>query len=203
MLILGLDISTAVTAYSLINTEQPQNDFVVKYDGIYLNKKKSLYEKSKYIKEVFQDIKKSHTVDIVFAEESLQSFRRGLSSAKTLSTLTRFNGIVCYLAQDIFEKEVNLVNVLHARSKLGIKICRKSDVTTKDQVLKWAMNQPSLKGVQWPTKILKSGPRAGQEIHDPSCYDIADASVMSLYGEEFIKSLSCTFRQNSLNFFHA
>ena len=190
MIILGLDISTTVTAYSLINTELPQKDFVIKYEGIHLNKKKSLYEKSKCIRETFERLHRDYKIDMIFAEESLQSFRRGMSSARTLSTLTRFNGIVCYLAEDIFQKEVHLVNVLHARSTLGIKISKKSNVKTKDQVLEWAMNQTPLQKITWPTKKLKSGPRAGLTIHDPSCYDIADASVMSLYGEAFLERLS-------------
>ena len=100
MIILGLDISTTVTAYTLMDTEDPQKNFVVKYDGIHLGKKKSLYDKAAAIREEFLKLNKEFTIDLICAEESLQSFRRGLSSAKTLSTLTRFNGIVCYLAEE-------------------------------------------------------------------------------------------------------
>lgn len=182
MLVLGLDISTTITAYTLINTDNPENDFVVKYEGIHLSKEKSLYNKAEAVRDVLIDLSKEYKVDAIYAEESLQSFRRGLSSAKTLSTLSRFNGIVCFVAEDVFGVEVNLVNVLHARSKLSIKIDRKSEVSTKDQVLEWAMNRDCLKNISWPQKTLKSGPRAGLTINDPSCYDIADAAVMSLYG---------------------
>ena len=182
MKLLGLDISTTVTAYTLVDTERPENDLVVKYEGIHLSKKKSLYDKAEIIKETFQNLSQNHTIDKVYAEESLQAFRRGLSSAKTLSTLTRFNGIVCYLAQGIFRAEVDLINVIHARSKLCIKLDRKSNIKTKDQVLSWALSNPSLTNIDWPEKTLKSGPRAGLTVKDPSCYDIADAAVMSLYG---------------------
>ena len=183
MIILGLDISTAITAYTLVNTEGPQKDFVLKYDGIHLGKQKSLYDKAEVIRNHFLSLDKEYKVDLVCAEESLQSFRRGLSSAKTLSTLTRFNGIVCFLAEDIFKTEVSLINVIHARSNLGLKINRKSELTTKDQVLEWAMNNQELSSIHWPKKKLKSGPRAGCIINDPSCYDIADSAVMSLYGK--------------------
>ena len=183
MLVLGLDISTSITAYTLMDTEGPQSDFVLKYDGIHLNKQKSLYHKAEIIREHFLSLNKEYEIGLVCAEESLQSFRRGLSSAKTLSTLTRFNGIVCFLAEDIFRTKVELINVIHARSNLGLKIDRKSSLTTKDQVLEWAMKNESLESIDWPKKKLKSGPRAGQVINDPSCYDIADSAVMSLYGK--------------------
>ncbi len=182
MLILGLDVSTSVTAYSLIDTELPPDDCVVEYEGIHLSNLKSLYEKAEAIKSHLVKISKSYSVDKICVEEALQSFRRGLSSAKTLSTLARFNGIVCYLAEDIFKKRVDLVNVLHARSSLGIKIDRKSEVNVKDQVLEWTKSQRALKRIDWPTKLLKSGPRKGLVVLDKSCYDIADASIMALYG---------------------
>ena len=186
MIVLGLDISTTVTAYTLVDTERSQSDFVIKYDGIHLNKKKSLYDKVAAIRECFDFLDKEYNIDAVYAEESLQSFRRGLSSAKTLSTLTRFNGIVCFLAEDIFKVNVELVNVIHARSRLGLKIDRKSSDTTKEQVLNWSMKHPDLVSIDWPKKKLKSGPRAGTIINDPSCYDIADAAVMSLFGTNHI-----------------
>lgn len=188
MLVLGLDISTSITGYSLINTDLSQSDCVVEFDGIHLSKKKSLYEKADLIKKEFLSLSKSYKIDLIFAEESLQSFRRGLSSAKTLSTLSRFNGVVCYLAEDIFNQEVHLTNVIHARSSLGIKIDRKSDKTVKDQVLNWVRKQPEAQTIQWPTKKMKSGPRKGLVIDDPSCFDIADACVMSMYGMKTLKA---------------
>lgn len=165
-----------------MDTECSENDLVLKYEGIHLSKEKSLYDKADVIRKTFKELSKIHKIDKIYAEESLQAFRRGLSSAKTLSTLTRFNGIICFIAEDIFKVDVNLVNVIHARSKLSIKINRKSESSTKDQVLKWAMEKSDLKSICWPQKTLKSGPRAGLTINDPSCYDIADAAVMSLYG---------------------
>lgn len=184
MKILGLDVSTSVTAYTLMDTDLPQRQKVIKYEGIHLEKEKSLYHKAELIRQHFRDLSEEYKIDKVYVEESLQAFRRGLSSAKTLSTLSRFNGVVCFLAEDIFRTEVDLINVLHARSKLGIKINRKLDATVKEQVWEWASNQKELSEIQWPMKILKSGPRKGQEVKDKSCYDIADAAVMALYGLE-------------------
>lgn len=182
MILLGLDISTSITAYSLIDTEQPQRNCIIKFDGIHLSKEKSIYDKADLVKNHLLNVKKEFNVDIVYVEESLQAFRRGLSSAKTLSTLARFNGVVCYLAEDIFKCPVNLINVIHARSNLGIKLNRKSKVNVKDQVLEWVKQHETAHHISWPTKTMKSGPRKGMIIDDKSCYDIADSIVMSLYG---------------------
>ena len=62
----------------------------------------------------------------MFIEENLQAFRPGLSSAKTLLTLARFNGIVGYLAQQEFFCEPIYINVNVARKSVGLKIIRKS-----------------------------------------------------------------------------
>ena len=122
MIILGLDISTTVTGYSLINTDLSQSNCIVEFDGIHLSKKKSLYDKADLIKKEFLSLSKNYKIDLIFAEESLQSFRRGLSSAKTLSTLSRFNGIVSWLCVETFEIEPEMIAASSARKKVGVKI---------------------------------------------------------------------------------
>ena len=99
----------------------------------------------------------------------------------------RFNGIICYLAGKTFGVPVELINVIHARSHLGIKLDRKSEITTKDQVFAWVRENNHFKNLDWPMKTMKSGPRKGITVHDKSCYDIADACVMSLYGKSQIQ----------------
>ena len=180
MIILGLDISTSVTAYSLMDTELPLGQRLIKSDGIHLSKIKDSYAKSCKVRDIFESLSEKYQVEKIIIEESLQSFRSGLSSAKTLSSLTRFNGIVSFLAQDIFHAECCRINVNSARSRLGIKINRKSEVPSKEQVRNWVMKHPDFEGFLWPTKTLKSGPRKNQTIYDVSCLDIADSAVMAL-----------------------
>lgn len=180
MITLGLDISTSVTAYTIVNTELPLGQRLLKSEGIHLSKIKNPYAKSCRIREEFLNLSKEFNIDNVVVEESLQAFRSGLSSAKTLSSLTRFNGIVSFLAQDIFKCECMRINVNTARSRLGIKIDRKSDTPNKEQVRDWVMNHSDFLNFEWPTKTLKRGPREGQTIYDPCCLDIADSAVMAL-----------------------
>ena len=170
-----------------MNSECSQNDCLIKSEGIHLSNLKTLYDKAGYVHDHFLKLSKEYDIEKIYIEEALQSFRRGLSSAKTLSTLSRFNGIISYLAFKTFDCEPDLVNVIKARSTLGIKLDRKSEKTTKDQVFEWAQNRKEFESFPWPTKTLKSGPRKGQTIFDKSCYDIADAFVMSLYGINSLK----------------
>ena len=179
MIILGLDISTSVTAYSLMDTELPLGQRLIKSDGIHLSKEKDPYVKSCKVRELFKELEKEFKIDKIIIEESLQSFRSGLSSAKTLSSLTRFNGIVSFLAEDIFKAPCERINVNSARSRLGIKIDRKSSISSKEQVRDWVMMHEDFKSFPWPTKTLARGPRRGQTIYDSSCLDIADSAVMA------------------------
>ena len=129
-------------------------------------------------------IKHEHDITDIFIEENLQAFRPGLSSAKTLLTLARFNGIVSFICYQVFGLEPKFINVNSARKSLGIKIERERNcgVSTKEQVRAWVNMSLGAAGYQWPIKILKSGPRRGQEIFDPVSYDMADAYVIASAG---------------------
>jgi hypothetical protein len=119
-------------------------------------------------------------------EENLQSFRTGLSSAKTLAALARFNGIVSYLSEQVFEIAPEFLNVNSARRSVGITLVRKKDGgrPTKEQVFDWVSKEMSDTDnqYQWPVKTLKSGPRKGKTILEPGCYDMADAFVIARAG---------------------
>lgn len=180
MIVIGLDISTSVTAYSIMNTELPLGQRLLKSDGIHLSKIKDSYRKSCKVRETFLEIDNEFKIDKIVVEESLQSFRMGMSSAKTLSALTRFNGIISFLAEDIFQTDCERINVNSARKRLSIKIDKKSDISSKDQVRNWVMTHEDFLSFKWPTKTLKSGPRKGQTVYDTSCQDIADSAVMAL-----------------------
>lgn len=180
MIVLGLDISTSITGYCLIDTERPLGHRLIETDGLIISKLKDSYDKSVFIREAFLSLSKKYKIEKIVVEENLQAFRRGLSSAKTLSTLARFNGVVCYIAQDVFQVPVEMINVNSARSRTGLKVDRKSDVPIKEQVVNWIKQHPDFSDYAWPTKQLKSGPRKGLVVMQQKCYDIADAAVVCL-----------------------
>ena len=178
-MIVGLDISTSCTGWCVIK----DNGEFVDMGYVPLTKYKSMYKKAKKVSDALSLVHISYDIDKVFIEQNLQAFRPGLSSAKTLLTLARFNGIVSFLSQEEFNCEPEYINVNVARKLVGLKIIskRKGGKPTKEQVLEWANNNLDY---EWPTKILKSGPRKNQKVLEPYCFDMADAYVISLAGSK-------------------
>ena len=185
MIVLGLDISTSITGYCIIDTRAPMGSRLLNGGAVVTSHEKDMYTKATLAREELTQLSHAYKIDQVYVEENLQAFRRGLSSAKTLSTLARFNGIVSFLAQDIFQVPVIMLNVNHARKSIGLKIDRKikKEVSIKEQVMNWVTEHPDFINFHWPTKIMKSGPRKGMEVTALECYDIADAAVVCFASE--------------------
>lgn len=187
MKVLGLDISTSNVGLCLIDSDRSQSNRVVFAAGYPISKVKGLYAKSGAVQTAFLQVSRAHDVDVVVVEEPLEAFRKGMSSAHTIAQLNRFNGIVSFLARTVFDKPVVLCNAVEARRNVGIRLDKKSEIGTKDQVFSWVRSRPEMHNFEWPTKILKSGPRSGELKEEAHCYDIADAFVVSLWGSMFVK----------------
>ena len=182
-MILGLDISTSVVGYTVLQ----DSGVVSLIDYCNLKKEPDLMEKADKMRSCFEKLSKEYHVTQIYVEENLQAFRPGASSAATIAKLARFNGIVSYVAYEIFGIKPNFLNVTKARSLVGLKIQRQKScgIKTKDQVLNWA--KVKLPHIAWPTKVLKGGPRKGQAVFLEECYDMADSFVISLAGFEQLK----------------
>jgi len=178
--ILGLDISTSSTGWSVIDTEGT----LVEQSYIRLDKIKNTMEKATEVASVFTKIKEKYEIDSIFIEENLQMFRPGLSSAKILITLARFNGMVTLISYKAFNIEPEFLNVNAARKLVGLKIDRKDKTkTTKEKVFEWVDNELN-NTFDWPMKTLKSGPRKGTTIPESGCYDMSDAYVIAQAGHK-------------------
>ncbi len=179
MAILALDISTSCTGYCILGTELDSVTSLIDLGFIPLAKHKSHFKKANVVLNDLRSIKDKYKITEIAIEENLQSFRSGFSSAQTLSSLAKFNGIVAYLCEDIFGLEPKFYNVNAARKSVGLKIIskRKGGADTKLQVMDWATS--TLSGYEWPTKVLRGGPRKGQTVLEPGCYDMADAYVIA------------------------
>ena len=167
---IGLDISTSAIGYCIL-----ENDKIVKIGAIELSKTRSIFEKAKKFRDTIIDLKSTYEIKQIFIEENLQAFRPGLSSAKTIVTLARFNGMCSLISFDIFKIEPCFVNVNAARKLIGFKK-QKNGQNTKDQIIEFVMDLE--RDIHWPTKILKGGPRKGTEVLQNYCYDMADAYVI-------------------------
>ena len=176
MKILGLDISTSCTGWCLLS----ENGSLIDMGSIPLSRERDFFKKADLVRSSLELLKKQHKIERIVIEENLQAYRPGLASAKTLMCLARFNGIVSYICRDMFKCEPEYYNVNVARRTVGLKVSKNSPLSTKEQVLSWVEDKVNGTGHVWPTKKLKSGPRKGKTIKDPSCFDMADAYVVCL-----------------------
>jgi len=172
--ILALDISTSYVGWCLVDNQGT----LVAADAIDLKKMMDMFSKAEAVHQAFAKLNSENSIKRIVVEENLQAFRPGFSSAKTICTLARFNGMVSLLANQATGIIPEFVNVNHARKSVGLKIDRKSDTSTKDQILVWVKNH-GMEKFSWPMRTMKSGPRKGLVISHERCYDIADAFVIA------------------------
>tara|TARA_Y100001958_G_C21058132_1_gene421929 strand:- start:251 stop:814 length:564 start_codon:yes stop_codon:yes gene_type:complete len=180
-MILGIDISTSITGFAVVAEGQ-----LVYYDSIDLRKYKNIFDKTIAMKEKLLDIYEmyqcnnddvaagygasEYPIEHIYIEQSLHMFMGGKSSAKTLSTLTRFNGIVSWLVFELFEIRPEFIGATSARKQAGIKVPRGQKA--KQVVLQYLLdNEPAFK-----IEYTKHGnPK-------PESYDRADAIVIAKAG---------------------
>jgi len=119
--ILGLDISTSITGITVLdmNGTCVYNEY---WDTRNKNHFPTIYHKAHHIKAKLLDL--PYRFEHIFVEQSLQSFRSGFSSAKTLSTLSRFNGIVSWVCWDEFGLMPEMLAATSARKQVGIKVSK-------------------------------------------------------------------------------
>lgn len=182
MTTLGVDISTSITGFAVV-----ADGVLVYYDSIDLRKHKGFFAKTVVIQKKILDIyemyqcnntpgemsgNSPYPIEHIYIEQSLHMFMGGKSSAKTLSTLTRFNGVVSWLLYELFEIEPQFIGASTARKHAGIKVPRGQKA--KEVVLKFLLdNEPTFK-----IDYSKHGnPK-------PESYDRADAIIVARAGHK-------------------
>ena len=180
-MILGLDISTSIIGITIIDNDGK----IVKTDALDLRNKNhypDIYAKYQKVFETIRHLRHqtwyegSCKFSHVFIEQSLQMFRSGFSSAKTLSTLSSFNGVVTYLCfRELGVKPAHL-SASSARKSCGIKIA--NGTKAKEQVGKFLLDNAP----KFTVEYTKSGNLK------PKYYDIADSIVIAKAGYEICQS---------------
>jgi hypothetical protein len=191
-IILGLDVSTSTIGVCIIDSGvqlDGKGSHILLLDRIEFPKCKTLWDKadavSRYMDDLirgsFDDADKQHLtgiyVDRIVLEEPLMGFRSGMSSAQTITTLMRFNGIVSYIARRTFKQDPEYINAPHARKLCGIKL-QKTAVggPQKEQVFAH-MAAHDLQHVRWPVK--KSGAVVDWSRDATDAYVIARAAQVN------------------------
>ncbi len=165
-MILGLDISTSITGITLLD----DNGEVKVMNAIDTRKYKNFFQKAEAVKKVLTDLSNSYKVEEIFIEQSLQSFRSGFSSAKTLSTLSRFNGIVSWMCYSLWSLEPQYLAATSARKLCGIKVPKGEKA--KPVVLQYVLDNE-------PTFVVEYTKHGNPK---PDSFDRADSWVIAKAG---------------------
>ena len=170
-MILGLDVSTSIVGATVL-TDCGDVVFCEAWDLRNKNHFPTLYEKAQRVKqmlEILHEVKR-YNIEHVFIEQSLQAFRPGFSSAKTLLTLAKFNGIISYICQKCYLKPPEFISASTARKACGIKVERGKKA--KEVVLNFLLDNDDTFSVEY-TK--HGNPK-------PGSYDRADSYIIAKAG---------------------
>ena len=186
-IILGLDVSTSVTGVCVVDSDVSPDEFgshILLLDRIEFKGCNTLWEKADRIQvsleKVHDVIVVGHpnhlSIERIVLEEPLMGFRPGMSSAQTITQLMRFNGIVSYIARNVFKREPEYIGSAHARKLCGMKLQRTSVAgPQKEQVFSY-MAANDLKHVQWP--VTKTGKVVPWSRDATDAYVIARAAAV-------------------------
>ena len=179
-MILGLDISTSITGFAVI-----AEDELVFYDSIDLRKHKDAFDKAIALKEKLMDLFEVYQCDQefkfswgdsefpieqIYIEQPFTFFNSGGSSAKTMATLQKFNGIVSWIVYEVFEIKPEYIGASAARKLAGIKVPRGQKA--KKVVLEHLLETEPAFNVEY---TRHGNPK-------PESYDRADAIVVAHAG---------------------
>lgn len=185
-LILGLDVSTSCTGVCVIDsdvTPDEKGSHILILEAIEFKGCKTLWDKADDVQRHLDalacgDKRLTYRgIDRIVVEEPLMGFRPGMSSAQTITQLMRFNGIVSYIARNIFKVEPEYIGSAHARKLCGIKLQRTAiGGPQKEQVFShMAVND--LKHVVWP--LTKSGKVVSWSRDACDAYVIARSAMVN------------------------
>ena len=176
-MILGLDISTSIVGATVLD-DAGKVIYCEAWDLRNKNHFPTLYSKAqrgKQLLAIVHDAKKCRFKSI-FIEQSLMAFRPGFSSAKTILTLAKFNGIVSYICKRDFGIEPEYIGASTARKANGIKV--EKGKKAKQVVLNFLLDNEEHFEVEY-TKY--GNPK-------PKYYDMADSLIIARAGWKKLNS---------------
>tara|TARA_Y100000114_G_C11759684_1_gene328854 strand:+ start:3129 stop:3680 length:552 start_codon:yes stop_codon:yes gene_type:complete len=177
-LTLGLDISTSITGATIVESGKIIES--VYWDTRNKNRFPTIYNKANFIKDKIQDLKKRHKITDIYIEQSLHSFRSGFSSAQTLSTLSRFNGIISWVCWDLFGVEPQMLAATSARKTAGVGIKRGDNA--KEKVLQFIIDN-------YPKIVIEYTKHGNPK---PGTLDMCDSIIIALAGDKIVREAEIT-----------
>ena len=171
-MILGIDVSTSITGFAVVGEDQ-----IVYYDSVDLRKEKDTFAKAIAVKKKLMDILIEFPISHIYIEQPFTFFNSGGSSAKTMAKLQMFNGIVSWIAYEIFEIKPEYVTAMEARKLCGIKVPRGQKA--KQVVLEHLLDSEQAFKIEYTNR---GNPK-------PESYDRADAIIVAKAGYKLQQNL--------------
>ena len=163
---LGLDCSTNCTGYTIINEEEE----LIKYGYIDTSKQEEWLDKTEIFTLQLKPMAEEFCFSAIGIEDILNKFVGGGSSAKTIISLARFNGLATYFCFQMTGVKPEHVNVLRAR-KLAMCHSVPRGINSKEYILKYICKL-------YPKIILPRMKR--KDAIDKKAYDICDSVIIAL-----------------------
>ena len=113
MVTLGLDASTTCVGYAFT-----QDKKILDMGFIDIKKEKTPKEKVQKVLEVLNQHKHMDEVYDINVEDNLQGFAGGRTSQQVIIKLAKFNAILCFMLEEMFDFNVNSINPMTARKQV-------------------------------------------------------------------------------------
>ena len=166
MVTLGLDISTTCVGYAFTKDKK-----ILDMGFIDIKKEKTPKEK---VFKVLDFINKSSYIDDVYdinVEDNLSGFAGGRTSQQVIVKLAKFNAVLCFVLEDMFDMKVHNINPKTARKNVFGK-ARLKGIKAKDFV------KMKIEEMYDTKKWCKHTTRGNWDKRN---IDMYDGLVMSLY----------------------
>ena len=128
MVILGLDVSTTCVGYAFTKDKKI-------LDMGFIDIKKETTPKDK-VQKVIEKLNESSHIDNVYdinVEDNLSGFAGGRTSQQVIVKLAKFNAILCFMLEEMFDMNVYNINPMTARKNVFGK-ARVKGIKAKDLV---------------------------------------------------------------------
>ena len=169
MVTLGLDASTTCVGYAFTKDKK-----ILDMGFIDIKKEKTPKEK---VQKVLGFLNESSYIDDVYninIEDNLSGFAGGRTSQQVIVKLAKFNAVLCFVLEDMFDMEVHNINPMTARKNVFGK-ARIKGIKAKDFV------KGQVEKLYETKKWCKTTTRGNWDKRN---IDMYDGLVMSLFGEK-------------------
>ena len=173
MVTLGLDISTTCVGYAFT-----KNNKILDMGFIDIKKYKTPKEKVFFVIDHLNTNPYIDDVTSINVEDNLSGFAGGRTSQQVIVKLAKFNAVLCFVLEDMFEMKVNNINPMTAR-KFVFGKARVKGIKAKDLV------KMKIEEMYDTSKWCKTTTRGNWDKRNIDAYD---GLVMSLYkGKQIVK----------------